>query len=67
MSIGYVQVEGLEFETGIKHPKEIEQAGGYENWKKRIEQTPKIWLNRIKLCHQIAETAVNTFKELSKR
>lgn len=44
MSIGHVQVEGLEFETGIKHPKEIEQAGGYENWKKRIEQTPKYGL-----------------------
>lgn len=65
MSSGYIQAEGMEFETAIKHLKEIEEAGGFEKWKKQIEQTPQIWVHRIKFCYQTAKTAINTFQELS--
>lgn len=65
MSIGYIQAEGMKFETAIKHLKEIEEAGGYEEWKKQIEQNPQVWFHRIKFCYQTAKTAIDTFQELS--
>ena len=64
MSIGYVKVDGLEFEDWLKHPKEVEDAGGLENWKRSIDESPEAWLRRMRYALGIAETALSTHKEL---
>jgi hypothetical protein len=64
MSIGYVEVDGLEFEDWLKHPKEVEDAGGLENWKRSIDESPEAWLRRMRYALGIAETALSTHKEL---
>lgn len=65
MSIGYIEVDGLEFEDWLKRPEEVEKAGGLENWKRSIDENPEAWLHRMRSALGIAETALSTYNDLT--
>jgi hypothetical protein len=52
VSLGYQQVEGLEFETADRYQDQVEAAGGLEAWIAQIDSDPKQWALRteIALC-----------------
>ena len=62
--IEYVEVDGLEYEDWIRHRKEVERAGGLEEWKKEIDENPARWMHRIQFAKWIAETAISTYNFL---
>jgi hypothetical protein len=65
MPIGYIEVEGLEYEDWLRHTDEVEKAGGLDIWKRAIDENPAAWLHRINCAHMIAETAISTYRALS--
>lgn len=46
-SLGYVETEGLEFETGDRYQDQIAAAGGYDRWLARIDADPVRWAHRL--------------------
>jgi hypothetical protein len=49
-SIGYVETEGLEFETADRFADEVAAAGGYAAWLDRLENDPHEWAFRFDLA-----------------
>jgi hypothetical protein len=49
-SLGYVETEGLEFETADRFSAEVAVAGGYAAWLKRLENDPQEWVARLELA-----------------
>jgi hypothetical protein len=47
-SLGYLETEGMEFETADAFPQEIAAAGSVEAWLAQQEQDPTTWLYRLK-------------------
>ena len=64
MQVGYIEVDGLEFEDWIKKADEVESAGGVEAWKRSKDEDPAAWLHRIRFAEGIVETAISTYREL---
>lgn len=62
--IGYIEVEGLEFEAMFRHPEEVIEAGGLEAFKRRRDENPESWLWRIRIAEQICSTAISTYQSL---
>ena len=58
--IGYIQVDGLEFESLFRAPERVEEAGGLDAFKKGLDNDPESWLHRIRLAEQICSTAITT-------
>lgn len=49
-SVGYLQTEGLEFETADRFAAEIAQVGGLANWMAQIDADPRHWAQRLDLA-----------------
>ena len=49
-SFGYLETEGLEYETADQFAAEIAAAGGEANWKAQIDADPEQWLFRLKMA-----------------
>jgi hypothetical protein len=49
-TFGYLETEGLEFETADRHGAEIAAAGGYESWLARLDSDPRQWALRLELA-----------------
>ena len=64
LPIGYVEVEGLEYETHLKHHKEIEGLDGMEQWKRNVDQDPDEWLRRIIISKRMIETSIQTIQNI---
>jgi hypothetical protein len=64
MPVGYIEVDGLEFEDWLKRADEVEKVGGVEAWKRSIDEDPAAWLHRIRFAEGIVETAISTYREL---
>jgi len=64
--ISYIEVEGLEYETHLKHHKEIEGLDGIEQWKRNVDQDPDEWLRRIIISKRMIETSIQTNQNLSR-
>ena len=47
-SLGYIETEGMEFETADAFPNEIAAAGGLGAWHAQNEQSLDTWLYRLK-------------------
>ncbi len=62
--IGYIQVDGLEFESLFRAPERVKEAGGLEAFKKDRDSNPERWLHRIRLAEQICSTAITTYNSL---
>jgi hypothetical protein len=50
LTLGYVAVEGLEFETADRHADEIAAAGGLECWMAQIDSDPRRWVERLEIA-----------------
>lgn len=46
-TLGYVETEGLEFETGDRYPDQIASAGGYDRWLAQLDADPLRWAHRL--------------------
>jgi hypothetical protein len=56
---GYLEAEGLEYETADRYQAEIEAAGGREDWLTTHVNTPRGWAFRFALAHAIALAALD--------
>ncbi|MEM7336845.1 MAG: hypothetical protein AAF490_32530 [Chloroflexota bacterium] len=56
LSIDYLPIEGMEFETADAFPDEVEQAGGVEAWIAQLDHHPEQWIYRL----QAATVEVNS-------
>ncbi|MFQ5421873.1 MAG: hypothetical protein ACE5EY_16105 [Anaerolineae bacterium] len=50
-SFGYLETEGLEFETADQFPEAVAAAGGTAAWKAQLDADPKHWLFRLQAAH----------------
>ena len=50
LTLGYVETEGLEFETADRYPDEVAAAGGKEQWNAQIDADPHKWMQRLELA-----------------
>jgi hypothetical protein len=51
-SLGYLETEGLAFETAERQAAEVAAAGGVEAWLTGIDADPRHWLGRLELARQ---------------
>lgn len=47
LQLGYVETEGMEFETADRHPDEVTAVGGHQNWLNQLDADPRQWLHRL--------------------
>ncbi len=66
IEIGYLEVEGLEWETRLKRQKMTLPNGRLLDVKEYYETNPESWVYRTMLAHRIAEAALETYRELKK-
>jgi hypothetical protein len=45
--LGYVETEGMEFETADRFQEEVTAVGGYQNWLNQLDADPQNWLHRL--------------------
>ena len=48
--LGYIETEGLEFETPDRFPLEVAQAGGVAQWSEQLDDDPQHWSHRLELA-----------------
>jgi hypothetical protein len=49
-TLGYIETDGLEFETPDRFPAEIAQAGGVIQWSEQLDDDPQHWAARLELA-----------------
>ncbi len=49
-SFGYIETEGLEFETPDRFPDEVARAGGVAQWSEQLDDDPQHWALRLELA-----------------
>jgi len=49
-TLGYIETEGLEFETPDRFPAEVAQAGGVAQWSEQLDDDPQHWAARLELA-----------------
>lgn len=67
LNIGYMEVQGLEYETHIKYSEEVQNVGGLQNWKRKLERDPNEWLKRVNIDQRMIETIIQTQIKLSQK
>jgi len=50
LTLGYLETEGLEFETPDRFPAEVAQAGGVMQWSEQLDDDPQHWATRLELA-----------------
>ncbi len=58
MSLGYLETEGMEFETLDRYEDEVAALGGPQAWLDRFDADPRQWLGRIELARAEAASAI---------
>lgn len=58
LHVGYLEVDGLSFETADRFADLIATCGGYGAWLAAHVNTPAGWVHRLGLAHEIARAAV---------
>jgi hypothetical protein len=66
IEIGYVEAEGLEWETRLKRNEMTLPDGRRVDVKEYYESNPESWVYRTMLAHRIASVALNTFRGVKK-
>lgn len=61
-SLGYLECEGLEFETADRFGPEIAAAGGYAHWLAAMENDPRQWLVRLEVARKEIEAMLPYIK-----
>ncbi len=49
-TLGYIEAEGLEFETPDRFPDEVAQAGSVAQWSEQLDDDPQHWATRLELA-----------------
>ncbi len=49
-SMGYIEVEGQEFETADRHQAEVARAGGLDLWRAQLDADPRQWAHRLDMA-----------------
>ena len=49
-TLGYIETEGLEFETPDRFPAEVARAGGAAQWSEQLDDDPQHWAHRLELA-----------------
>ncbi len=49
-TFGYIETEGLEFETADRFSAEVAQAGGVAQWSEQLDDDPQHWATRLELA-----------------
>ncbi|MFA5869087.1 MAG: hypothetical protein WC941_05235 [Candidatus Bathyarchaeia archaeon] len=62
LKIGYVEVEGLEWETRLKRQEMTLPDGRRVDVKEYYESNPESWVYRTMLAHRIARAALDTYR-----
>jgi hypothetical protein len=50
LSLGYIETEGLEFETADRYGPEVAAAGGLVSWMEQLDRDPRHWVRRLELA-----------------
>jgi len=50
LSMGYIETEGLEFETAAQQPVAVAAAGGVAAWKATLDRDPQAWAFRLNVA-----------------
>ena len=58
LRLGYLETEGLEFETPDRYAAEIASAGGLDAWIARMDASPAQWAHRLELARIEVESVV---------
>ena len=64
--LGYMEVEGLEWETQLKRSMMTLPDGRHVDPKQYYEASPESWVYRLQLAHGIARAAYRTHRALSR-
>jgi hypothetical protein len=62
-SLGYLETEGLEFETPDRFPAEVARAGGVAQWSEQLDDDVQHWAARLELA-RIEVAAMLPFTEV---
>jgi hypothetical protein len=57
-TLGYIETEGLEFETPDRFPAEVAQAGGVVEWSEQLDDDPQHWAARLELARIEVEALI---------
>ena len=57
-TLGYIETEGLEFETPDRFPDEVARAGGVAEWSEQLDDDPQHWANRLELARIEVEAMI---------
>lgn len=58
LSLGYLETEGMEFETLDRYEDELAALGGAQAWLDRFDADPRQWLQRLALAQAEAASAL---------
>lgn len=58
LSLGYLETEGMEFETMDRYEDELATLGGAQAWLERFDADPRQWLGRIELARAEVASAL---------
>ncbi|MEZ4705948.1 MAG: hypothetical protein R3A44_02005 [Caldilineaceae bacterium] len=50
LTTGYLETEGLEFETADRHGPEVDAAGGRTAWISQVDASPARWARRLEMA-----------------
>jgi hypothetical protein len=64
LGIGYIETEGLEWETRLKREEMTLPGGKRVDVKEYYEMNPESWVYRAMLAHRIGEAALSTYRGL---
>jgi hypothetical protein len=64
LKIGYIEVEGLEWETRLKREEMTLPDGKRVDVKEYYEKNPESWVYRAMLAHMISRAALDTYRAL---
>lgn len=67
LKIGYLEVEGLEWETRLKREEMTLPDGRHVDVKEYYEQNPESWVYRAMLAHMISRAALETYRAFRNR
>jgi hypothetical protein len=56
--LGYIETEGLEFETPDREHAAINALGGLDSWLTMVDSDPRAWVQRIEMARITAATAL---------
>ena len=61
-TLGYIETEGLEFETADRFPAEVARAGGVAQWSEQLDDDVQHWATRLELARIEVEAMLSFAK-----